>query len=378
MKPKSIFAAGLLSLVAFVASLSAGPAVAAGQEVVTAPTLAHEKTNRPDFAQPLRDRGEVRLIIGMRTAQEMARPVDRSPDVVKAQAVSARQLRVLQRLAGKNIRAVRRLRLHDFISLTVDSNALAAVLADPEVTSVQLDEPRYPVLSDTPGITHANNAWTAGALGTGQVVAVLDTGVDKNHPFLSGKVVAEACFSNPEGTNTSYCPGGVTQSTLDGSGAPCPDYSWICWHGTHVAGIAAGRLGVLSSTGAGMAPEAGLIAIQVFQRGASGITAYDSDILAALDYVYSLRNTYDIASVNLSLGGSLYTQACDASFPSYKAIIDSLAAARIATVIAAGNDGNAGALTAPGCLSNAISVGSTNKQNAISRSRAVTDGSDAR
>jgi subtilisin family serine protease len=31
--------------------------------------------------------------------------------------------------------------------------------------------------------------------GTGQVIAILDTGVDKTHPFLANKVVAEACFS---------------------------------------------------------------------------------------------------------------------------------------------------------------------------------------
>ena len=172
--------------------------------------------------------GEVRVIIGMRTAQEIGRRVDRAPDVVKEQAVSARQLRVLQRLAGKNIRAVKRLRLHDFIALTVDSAALDSLLADPEVTSVQVDQPRYPVLHDTPAITHASDAWAVGVLGAGQVVAIIDTGVDKEHPFFSGKVVAEACFSSPVGTNTSYCPGGVTQSVASGSAVPCPDYSASC------------------------------------------------------------------------------------------------------------------------------------------------------
>ncbi|MBK7262639.1 MAG: S8 family serine peptidase [Rubrivivax sp.] len=136
-----------------------------------------------------------------------------------------------------------------------------------------------------------------------------------------------------------------------------------------MAGIAAGRTGVLGTT-SGIAPDAGIIAIQVFQKECSGgsckITAYDSDIVAALEHVYSLRSTYNIASANLSLGGNLYTQACDASFPAYKAVIDSLRSANIATVIASGNNGNAGAISSPGCLSNAISVGSTTKQNAIS------------
>src|SRR5262249_29123233 len=83
---------------------------------------------------------------------------------------------------------------------------------------------------------------------------------------------------------------------------------------------------------------------------------------------YSLRTTYNIASANLSLGGSVFTSTatCDASFPSFKTVIDSLSSANIATVIASGNDGNAGGISSPGCISSAVSVGSTTKQNAIS------------
>ena len=51
--------------------------------------------------------------------------------------------------------------------------------------------------------------------GQGQTVAILDTGVDKNHPFLRGKVVSEACYSHniPASGVTSLCPGGATAST---------------------------------------------------------------------------------------------------------------------------------------------------------------------
>ena len=368
MKPTNFFTAALLSIAATFISLSFEVVGATDPAVVATPIDARIKSNRNDISSRLLERGEVRVIVGLRTAQEVARRVDRAPDVVKEQAVAARQLRVLQRLAGTNIRAVKRLRLHDFMTLTVDASALDALAADPEVTSIQVDEPRYLVLNDTPTVTRATNAWAVGALGAGQVVAVLDTGVDKTHPFFSGKVVAEACFSRRVSGNVSYCPGGVDQSFAPGSAAPCPEYSMGCWHGTHVAGIAVGRVGVLSATTGGIAPEAGLIAIQVFQRDCAscGLSAYDSDILAALDHVYSLRNTYNIASVNLSVGGGSFAQTCDVSYPGYKALIDSLDAAGVATVVAAGNNGNAAALSSPGCLSNAISVGSTTKQNAVS------------
>ena len=56
-----------------------------------------------------------------------------------------------------------------------------------------------------------------GFSGSGQTIAVLDTGVDKNHDyFAGGKVVSEACYSTTTGTNpdfdssVSVCPGGVS------------------------------------------------------------------------------------------------------------------------------------------------------------------------
>ena len=109
-------------------------------------------------------------------------------------------------------------------------------------------------------------AWNSGYSGAGQAVAVLDTGVEKNHPLLAGKVVSEACYSSnyPQYGVTSVCPGGVTESTASGSGAPCTGID-SCSHGTHVAGIVAGKNGP-SNAPAGVAKDANIIAMQVFYR----------------------------------------------------------------------------------------------------------------
>jgi hypothetical protein len=72
-----------------------------------------------------------------------------------------------------------------------------------------------------------------------------------------------------------------------------------------------------------------------------------------------------IAAVNLSLGGGMNTGACDGTYPSIKTAIDNLAAAGIATVIAAGNDGYTNAVSFPGCISSAITVGATTKSDAV-------------
>src|SRR5207245_1078652 len=97
---------------------------------------------------------------------------------------------------------------------------------------------------------------------------------------------------------------------------------------------------------------------------------YTSDLIAGLERVYSVRTTRNIASVNLSLGGGSFTASCD-SEPE-KAIIDTLRAAGIATVVAAGNDGSPTGLASPACISSAISVGSTTKTDEVSSFSNVT------
>ncbi|MEJ2173867.1 MAG: S8 family serine peptidase [bacterium] len=203
------------------------------------------------------------------------------------------------------------------------------------------------------------------------MVAILDTGVDKLHPFLSGKVVEEACFSTPEFSflSRSLCPGGTTMETGPGTGVPCLSSADGCYHGTHVAGIAAGHRGLLGADAGGMAPDAGLIAIQVFQELCLGdclLYATTSDIIAALDYVYGLRTSHNIASVNLSLSGGLYDYPCDDQTPSLVDAVNLLRSAGIATVAGSGNDSSPTQLGEPACISTVVSVGSVDKDGSVS------------
>ena len=97
----------------------------------------------------------------------------------------------------------------------------------------------FPVLTDSTPLVEADQAWNAGYNGSGTVIAVLDTGVDKAHPFLTGKVVEEACYSKTEpGVSQTLCPNGLDQQIGPGAAVPCTLTN--CFHGTHVAGIAAG------------------------------------------------------------------------------------------------------------------------------------------
>ncbi|NOQ13838.1 MAG: S8 family serine peptidase, partial [Methyloprofundus sp.] len=258
-----------------------------------------------------------------------------------------------------------------FLSLDIDEALLEELMQSEEVLSISEDTLNRISLDASIPYIAADSVWNEGYTGSNQTVAILDTGVDSEHVFLAdpvtgSKVISEACYSTTYGpfNAVSLCSDG---STLPGAGANCTGYNG-CYHGTHVAGIAAGDGADFS----GVAKDASLIAIQVFSGfndpgfcgGSSCIAAFTSDIIQGLERVYTLatEGTYSIAAVNMSLGGGGYTSVsdCDAGNLATKQIIDNLRSIGIATVIASGNESFADKISAPGCISSAISVGATN------------------
>jgi subtilisin family serine protease len=249
-----------------------------------------------------------------------------------------------------------------YVSLEVDEAGLLALFTMPGITSLTEDGTFELYLSQSTLVIDADYAWNWGYTGRGYSVAVLDTGVDRRHNFLVNRVVAEACFSR------NFCPNGRTTQTGTGASSPhiCANtygYYGDCSHGTHVAGIAAGRL---ASGLRGVAPEARIVGIQVFSIGGARPTAYWSDIVSGLNYVFSRRNTNKIAAANMSLGGGGFSSTCNSLVPALTSIIVQLRNAGVPTVISSGNDGYTNMIGAPSCISSAVSVGSTTKSDAIS------------
>lgn len=298
----------------------------------------------------------------------------------RASGIAAVQDLVLSRLgmnqAGKKQRRYRAYRHIPFMAMEVDEGLLLQLLAHVHVEQVIEDRIFEPMLLESTQAIGARAAWEYGGTGAGQAIAVIDTGVDQDHPFLEGKVVREACFStsytsaNGGFESISMCPDSAEEAFGRRVAVHCDISIAGCDHGTRVAGIVAGK----GEDFSGVARDADLVAIQVFSHFESYCgpdpcaRSWVSDQIAALEYVYALRDSLNVAAVNLSLGGGHYRteEQCNSVNPAMFAVFDILAEANIPVIAAAGNSGLVDGLVAPACLSNAISVGATTKFDAIS------------
>lgn len=190
-------------------------------------------------------------------------------------------------------------------------------------------------------------AW-ATTTGEGTVIAIVDTGVDLDHPDLAGQLVGGATF------------------TCDGKPGPCGNGDWVGpdgeaqspdSHGTHVAGIAAAATG--NGVGvAGTAPDASLMPVKVLEDGSGSFEDIAAGIRWAVDHGADV--------VNLSLGAIPGAQAL-----TYTGLIsdttDAVAYARsqgVIVVAAAGNDVQVPLCGTPAFEDGALCVTATDKREA--------------
>jgi uncharacterized repeat protein (TIGR01451 family) len=348
---------------------------AAGDEEPTAAVTSHAQ-----LAAQIQQHGAVPLIVELNLPGYNIAAFDEvQAAAAQTAAIASAQQVLLERLNIYGPTNVKQYDYFPYLALTVSSEqALAALAADPLVIAIDEDKPLPPLLDESVPLIRAHHPQGLFYRGDGQTVAILDTGVDKNHPALAGRVVSEACYSTNNASQgaSSLCPGGAASSVTNNSALACASNISSCDHGTHVAAIAAG-----------VAPAANLIAIQVFSRFTDGgaltpcanvnrtspcTLSYGSDQLSALNRVYALRLNFTIAAVNMSLGGGQFTASCNTD--PLKPAVDLLRNAGIATVIAAGNSGFTNAMGAPACISTAVSVGATSKSDQVASFSNVSAG----
>ncbi|MEL6614694.1 MAG: S8 family serine peptidase, partial [Bacteroidota bacterium] len=319
------------------------------------PSAAERTSIFDDLATKAAQQGTVRVIVNL--------DVDWQPEGKQASFAVRRQRALIQTLQEDVLSSlaaptsVKRFRHTPGFAAEVSAADLARLRSARGVAWVQEDVPvaphdpvqtsvlapflsggsLLPMMDDTTPLIGATSMWGAGFDGTGYEVAILDSGVESTHPFLTGKVVAEACFNLTSAPNsaTTRCPNGMDTQIGPGAGADCSPSSFAgCSHGTHVAGTAAGNQPA-AATGptSGVAPGADIVAINVFSGfsaaqpvcgGTPCILSFTSDQILGLEHVFDLVDTDGraIVAANMSLGGNSSTTTCDTD--SRKPAIDNL------------------------------------------------------
>jgi len=175
----------------------------------------------------------------------------------------------------------------------------------------------------------AKSSWpVAGAVnaGTPVTVAVIDTGVQLDHPDLVNRLAPTSTWGKCLSACTAYSASNSSTFPSDGDG-----------HGTHVAGIIAAE----TDNGIGVAGVAGdrpvlIMPVQVLDSSGSGTT---DGVAAGIAWAVSKGAKV----INLSLGGDQNTQAVNSA-------IDAAYTAGVLVVVSAGNCGGS-SYAANGCHS---------------------------
>ncbi|PFH91356.1 hypothetical protein COI44_01745 [Bacillus sp. AFS088145] len=221
------------------------------------------------------------------------------------------------------------------VSLQVPKSKVNDLRLLPGVKAVYQDQQYHSDLTNSVPLIGAPDVWSKHdqnnqeVTGKGVTVAVIDTGVDYDHPDLGGafgpghKVVGGYDFVNNDND-------------------PMDDYG----HGTHVAGIIAAH-GKLT----GVAPDASITAYKVLDNNGSGTT---SNIIAGIEAAISPDNPFPADVINMSLSGP-----GDGNDPISQAAQNAVDAG-VVVVAAAGNAGpDYGTIGAPAMAEGVLAVGAS-------------------
>ncbi|MCA0971498.1 S8 family peptidase [Halobacillus litoralis] len=184
---------------------------------------------------------------------------------------------------------------------------------------------------------HAPEAWADGYTGAGVKVAVIDSGVNADHPDLDIEKSISFVSDNAETTTVDE------SSPMDQAG-----------HGTHVAGVIAANFGgerVYDQDVAGVAPDVELYSLKAIAKE-EGSTL---DIIEAINWC--IENDIDI--INLSVGSGEDT-------PLFEEAVNKAYESGILIVGASGNDGQGTDVRYPARYDSVVAVSSVDKQNELS------------
>lgn len=338
-----------------------------------------DTTNKQRLLERVREKGSIKVWVFYQMDYTPEGDLNGIEIMEQREYIKNMHSRFIEELEEKElqIRSVNKMNREPRVAMFVDEEALEYILNSPLVEDVTLVQRYRTQLIESTSIVRATETRNLEFTGEGEVIVILDTGVDPNHEMIDGKVVDGACFSTDNFVEniSTLCPNDSNQDFGILAGGNCTGISG-CDHGTHVAGIAVGN----SPNIKGVASKADIISIQVFSEiddeekcpdidddGVGDppcIEAFEDDIQSALDYVYHQfynNQNYNIAAVNMSLGGGEFASECDTHL--LQQSINSLVGAGISVIAASGNEGYTNAMSSPACIPEVISVGATDNQD---------------
>ncbi len=278
--------------------------------------------------------------------------VDAQPDATAAVIIQKYAMddavdRFVERLGGT---ITKRLPIIQGVAAELSATQLTALARFPGVRWISLDAPvvstTCPGCIDTGKLRNVYNqairvdkVWNEAPYlqGQGIGVAIVDSGIQRNHPDLKNQIVAR--------TQTNLVSIGQ-----DGFG-----------HGSFVAGIVGGNGTIGQGAYVGVAPKTNLIDVRISTL--SGISL-ESDVVAGLQWVFENRATYNIRVVNLSLNASA-AQSYHTS--ALAAACEALWFSGVVVVTASGNSGEE-ALYPPANDPFVITVGATDDKGTVALS----------
>ncbi len=231
----------------------------------------------------------------------------------------------------------------------IEREELSALRLDPRVRAVTIDEGGHGGLLESLPIIGANALRQQGIDGRGVTIAVLDSGIDRDHPDFAGRIVAERCFcDNLNGTGC--CPSADVERA--GPGAAEDDHG----HGTHVTGIAAGGGAVAP---AGVAPLANIVAVKVLDSE-NRFRSF-TQIYRALEWIADQRLDVDVINMSLGSDALFFPGDCESAAIAIglQPVIARLRSRGVLIAASTGNNGDFSSTWLPACMDEVLGVGAT-------------------
>lgn len=312
--------------------LTLSSSLMAKEQTENSPALLAELAQRQSVGQEvvaaLGENQQVRVYVGMRSRK----------------ADKAARLSAINLTPRDSFQLMREFKNVSGFAGMADAAAVDALSRNPDVWRVDLDAGGSAIEEASLSLARLDVVKAKGFNGAGVTVAIIDTGIDTDHPDLADSLVGQQCFCS----GGPCCPNGL--ATQSGAGAAEDDQG----HGTHISGIITGN-GVFAPEGG--APGADLVVVKVLDS--AGSSCCSSDVIAALDWIISNRPDVDVVNISLATLDR-YVGNCDTatSFTSdYSTAINALRAKGVAVIAGSGNNGSGIDMGAPACIANAISVG---------------------